>query len=173
MSTIILIIIIFIIVKRVQSMKSNGASARPNVPRPVDDEFMKLLQQRPTTPATSQTNSAVTTISSGYSKPSAKVANEMPKKTDPIDTTQGKSTTQLLNEKAMLDEVEHRKEKRKQEIENERIHGKLHYAQRLWLGDPVPQGKRLVYCAYCNAENLVPIHDYTTKYHCYFCRELL
>lgn len=86
---------------------------------------------------------------------------------------QEKSTTQLLHEKAMKDQMEHRKEKRKQEMENERIHGRLHYAQRLWVGDPVPKGKRLVYCAYCNAENLVPAHDYSTKYNCYFCREIL
>lgn len=95
------------------------------------------------------------------------------KNTKPINTKQEKSTTQLLQEKAMLDEAEHNREKRLQEIENERIHGKLNYAQRLWIGDPIPKGKRLVYCAYCNAENLVPAHDYSTKYNCYFCREIL
>lgn len=83
------------------------------------------------------------------------------------------STTQLLQEKARKDEIEHRLEKKQQMAEKERIYGRLNYGQRIYLGDPVPNGKRLVYCPYCNAENLVPAHDYSKKYHCYFCREEL
>lgn len=46
-------------------------------------------------------------------------------------------------------------------------------AIRYWDGDPIPAGIRLVSCAYCGAENLIPESDAPEKYHCYFCREEL
>lgn len=43
-------------------------------------------------------------------------------------------------------------------------------ATRLYEGDRVPQGYRMVKCGYCAAENLIP---YTSRgdYMCYFCHE--
>lgn len=41
-------------------------------------------------------------------------------------------------------------------------------ARGMYPGDQPPQGMKLVYCPYCNAENLVPT-DGNRDYHCYFC----
>lgn len=84
-----------------------------------------------------------------------------------------KSTTEILNEKAMEDQRQHQIEKRQHEMEERRIHGMLRYAGRHYPGDEIPRGMREVVCEYCNAENLVPSADFTTKYNCYFCREVL
>ena len=91
----------------------------------------------------------------------------------PADSRQGKSTTEMLEEKARQDAMEHREEKRRQLAEERRIHGQLHYAERYLPGDMVPKGRRLVCCGYCNAENLIPERDNPKRYNCYFCRETL
>ena len=74
---------------------------------------------------------------------------------------QAKSTTEMLEEKARQDAMERR------------IHGQLRYAERYLPGDMIPQGRRLVCCGYCNAENLIPERDNPKRYNCYFCRETL
>lgn len=84
-----------------------------------------------------------------------------------------KSTTEILSEKAREDQIAHQQEKREHDVEERKRHGKINYAGRHYPGDPIPNGMREVVCSYCNAENLVSAHDYTTKYNCYFCRELL
>lgn len=99
------------------------------------------------------------------------VSRAVEKKT--ADSRQEKSTTEMLGEKAKLDEMEHREEKRRQLAEERRIHGQLHYAERYLPGDMVPKGRRLVCCGYCNAENLIPERDNPKRYNCYFCRETL
>lgn len=43
-------------------------------------------------------------------------------------------------------------------------------ALRLYEGDHVPQGYRMVRCSYCAAENLIA-HSARGKYMCYFCHE--
>ena len=43
-------------------------------------------------------------------------------------------------------------------------------AKRLYEGDHVPQGYRMVKCGYCAAENLIA-HSARSKYMCYFCHE--
>lgn len=43
-------------------------------------------------------------------------------------------------------------------------------ALRLYEGDPVPKGYRMVNCSYCGAENLVP-YSSRQPYMCYFCHE--
>lgn len=92
---------------------------------------------------------------------------------EPVVEERKKSTTEILNEKAMEDQRQHQIEKRQHEMEERRIHGMLRYAGRHYPGDDIPRGMREVICEYCNAENLVPSSDYTTKYNCYFCREIL
>ena len=84
-----------------------------------------------------------------------------------------KSTTEMLEEKARQDAMEHQEEKRRQLAEERRIHGQLRYAERYLPGDMIPQGRRLVCCGYCNAENLIPERDNPKRYNCYFCRETL
>ena len=82
------------------------------------------------------------------------------------------STPDYLRQKAVLDEAEHRQEKRQ---ENQRARwetGGLPAAKRLYEGDSVPQGMRRVTCSYCGADNLVP-QGSRQKYTCYFCREEL
>lgn len=41
-------------------------------------------------------------------------------------------------------------------------------ARQLYIGDPIPQGMRMVKCSYCAAENLVPFTA-RNEYKCYFC----
>ncbi len=86
---------------------------------------------------------------------------------------QAKSTTEMLEEKARQDAMEHQEEKRRQLAEERRIHGQLRYAERYLPGDMIPKGRRFVCCGYCNAENLIPERDNPKRYNCYFCRETL
>ena len=83
----------------------------------------------------------------------------------------GHSTTAYLMEKAQADAREHAKEKMEEQKRLREARGNLAVAERLFDGDPVPQGKRCVVCGYC-AENLVPMMP-RTSYSCYFCREPL
>ena len=84
----------------------------------------------------------------------------------------GHSTTAYLMEKAQADAREHAKEKMEEQKRLSETRGNLAVAERLFDGDPVPQGKRCVVCSYCGAENLVPMMP-RTSYSCYFCREPL
>lgn len=84
----------------------------------------------------------------------------------------GHSTTAYLMEKAEADAREHEKEKYEEQMRLHRASGGLAVAERLFDGDPVPQGKRCIVCDYCAAENLVPMVS-KTRYSCYFCREPL
>lgn len=84
----------------------------------------------------------------------------------------GHSTTAYLMEKAQADAREHAKEKMEEQKRLREARGNLAVAERLFDGDPVPQGKRCVVCGYCGAENLVPMTP-RTSYSCYFCREPL
>lgn len=60
-----------------------------------------------------------------------------------------------------------------QQPRQKKYYGNYNYAQRYVPGDPVTKGKRMVYCPYCNAENLIPSHNAAKDYNCYFCREKL
>lgn len=84
----------------------------------------------------------------------------------------GNSTTAYLMEKAEADAREHAKEKFEEQKRLRETRGGLDVAERLLEGDPIPQGKKLVNCGYCGAENLVPMMP-RTRYSCYFCREAL
>ena len=82
------------------------------------------------------------------------------------------STTDYLRQKAVLDEADHRQEMRQEEMRARWETGGLPSARRLYEGDSVPQGMRVIKCSYCGAENLVP-QGSRQKYTCYFCREEL
>lgn len=84
----------------------------------------------------------------------------------------GNSTTAYLMEKAEADAREHAKEKFEEQKRLHETRGGLAVAVRYLDGDTVPQGKRVVNCGYCGAENLVPMVP-RTRYSCYFCREAL
>lgn len=49
-----------------------------------------------------------------------------------------------------------------------RMTGNRKAARQLYIGDPVPQGMRMVKCGYCAADNLVPFAA-RNEYKCYFC----
>ena len=83
------------------------------------------------------------------------------------------STTEMLEAKALADDREERIEKQKQRMENQKHYGHLNYAQKYIIGDMVPKGQRMVFCPYCNAENLIPAYSSAKDYNCYFCREEL
>ena len=82
------------------------------------------------------------------------------------------ATTDDLRQKAVLDEADHLQDKRQEEMRSRWETGGLPSAQRLYEGDSVPQGMRVIKCSYCGAENLVP-QGSRQKYTCYFCREEL
>lgn len=84
----------------------------------------------------------------------------------------GNSTTAYLMEKAEADAREHAKEKFEEQKRLRETRGGLDVAERFLDGDSIPQGKKLVNCGYCGAENLVPMMP-RTRYSCYFCREAL
>ena len=46
--------------------------------------------------------------------------------------------------------------------------GNRKVAGQLYIGDPVPQGMKVIRCKYCAADNLVP-YAARDKYKCYFC----
>lgn len=82
------------------------------------------------------------------------------------------STTDYLRQKAVLDEADHMQDRQQEEMRARWETGGLPSARRLYEGDSVPQGMRVIKCSYCGAENLVP-QGSRQKYTCYFCREEL
>ena len=83
------------------------------------------------------------------------------------------STTEMLAQKAKLDQIEHHKEQIKHRQHEQKYYGSYHYARRYMLGDPVAASDKLVYCPNCAAENLIKLHESPRKYNCYFCRAKL
>lgn len=84
-------------------------------------------------------------------------------------TVQKTSTTDYLQKKARMDQIEHAKEKREEMKRVNQKYGGNEVGGRYLLGDPIPRGMKIKYCPYCGAENLVPDHYYSGK-DCYFCR---
>lgn len=115
-----------------------------------------------------------TTVTPGRSNTNQhRVVHQTAKKTAIEEAKEdGHSTTAYLMEKAQADAREHEKEKYEEQLRLHRASGGLAVAERLYDGDPVPQGKKCVVCSYCAAENLVPMIP-RTRYSCYFCREPL
>lgn len=84
-------------------------------------------------------------------------------------TVQKTSTTDYLQKKARMDQIEHAKEKREEMKRVNQKYGGNEVGGRYLLGDPIPHGMKIKYCPYCGAENLVQDHYYSGK-DCYFCR---
>lgn len=84
----------------------------------------------------------------------------------------GHSTTAYLMEKAEADAREHERETYEEQRRLYESRGGLAVAERFLDGDSIPQGRRLVRCGYCGADNLIPTAA-RTGYGCYFCREPL
>ncbi len=80
------------------------------------------------------------------------------------------STMDYLEEKARQDAQEHAREKWEEERRLRQNYGGHRVAERLFDGDSVPGGKKCAVCAYCGAENLIPMLP-RERYSCYFCRE--
>lgn len=83
------------------------------------------------------------------------------------------STMEMLEAKAREDDREEMLEKQRQNIENKKHYGHLNYAEKYIIGDSVSKGKKMVFCPYCGAENLIPMYSAARDYNCYFCRENL
>ena len=155
---IVIIIIIAVIRNKIEKTKNNKP-ARQVTPVP-------SRQQTRQTPPRQQTRPQQT-----------KTAKPAPAKNAPAakaqSAVQEKSTTDMLREKALQDDREEMRYKQEQRMKNKNYYGNHNYAQRYLIGDPIPKDKRMVYCPYCNAENLVPAYGRTSGYNCYFCREEL
>lgn len=181
---IIVCILFFVQRKNLNTEKSGnkGREPQPVQNRPVTD-YRPQTQSRPVNSTQSSMQrsnmqsrqAAVRTAggAAGSMTPGngSSVSRTVEKKT--TVSRQAKSTTEMLEEKARQDAMEHQEEKRRQLAEERRIHGQLRYAERYLPGDMIPKGRRLVCCGYCNAENLIPERDNPKRYNCYFCRETL
>lgn len=179
------LIIFIIIISWVFKTKKKKAETKPNVPRKRDasetayafqsqqsaatgnlqnqmrkKQASQNVQRRQPTPA-----GARTTSPNSQSRPVSSMVRD--------DQDLKMSTTDMLEAKAQLDNREHILEKQRQHIENKKYYGSHNYAKKYILGDPVPKGNKMVFCTYCNAENLIPIYSAARDYNCYFCRENL
>lgn len=157
-----LIIFIIIITVVMKSKKKNQKTAsKPSAvrtqPTPVPRRTQQSRpQQRPAQGAAVQRNVQ-------QSKP----AQKNPAKQEEM------STMEMLEAKAQADDREEMLEKQRRRMENKKHYGSHNYAEKYIIGDPVPKGKRMIYCSYCNAENLIPTYSISKDYNCYFCREEL
>lgn len=175
-------IIVFIIIgaaiyKKIQSAKENGGSkSLPNTTVTTANQTMPQTSAPPK--ATAQSRSASPMV---QSRPSQSVQHKpvrSAQQNNPAQTAiqeakeEGNTTTAYLMEKAEADAREHAREKYEEQKRLHETRGGLAVAERYLDGDTVPQGKRIVNCGYCGAENLIPMMP-RTKYSCYFCREPL
>ena len=174
-----IIIFIFIgvaIYKKIQSAKENGSSkSLPNTTVTTANQTMP--QTSAPSKATAQSRPTSPMVQSRPAQPVQHKPNQ-PVQHNPAQTAiqeakeDGNTTTAYLMEKAEADAREHAKEKFEEQKRLHETRGGLAVAERYLDGDTVPQGKRIVNCGYCGAENLMPMMP-RTKYSCYFCREPL
>ncbi len=163
MFELIFIIIIFSIIKNATKKKKNTTQrtvtqgSRPVRQNPPRSQQGKNVQRQNVQQKPAKAQSGV--------QPASGV-----KKQEPV---QEKSTTDMLREKALQDDREEMRDKHEQRMKNKKYYGGHNYAQKYLIGDPVPKDKRMVYCSYCNAENLIPTYSRAGSYNCYFCREEL
>ncbi len=179
---IFMIVLCFLFSSQKKKSQKVGKKETPVPNRPVTD-YRPQTQSRPVNSTQSsmqrsnmQSRQAAVRTAGGAagsmtSGNGSSVSRTVEKKT--TVSRQAKSTTEMLEEKARQDAMEHQEEKRRQLAEERRIHGQLRYAERYLPGDMIPKGRRLVCCGYCNAENLIPERDNPKRYNCYFCRETL
>lgn len=96
---------------------------------------------------------------------------QSPDKRQTVQKETGKkpSTTDYLERKAKMDQMEHAREKQEEIRRVNQRYGGQRVGGRYLIGDPIPRGMKLFYCPYCGAENIVSA-DYRSGMDCYFCR---
>lgn len=149
------LIIIIIIISVVLKSKNKKVSSKPNA-----TSQQRAPQVRPQQSAPIPSRTVQNKPQQSRTVQSKPVKEEM-------------STTEMLEAKALADDREEMLEKQRQRMENKKHYGDLKYAEKYVLGDMVPKGKKMVFCPYCNAENLIPTYSAAKDYNCYFCRENL
>lgn len=169
-SLIVVGVIIFNIVRSTNRGKTSENSSRPQMPPPVRNNQQPRPQQ---SSAPGKSNEWNLGRSLAERKVEQEKKTEMYSEADKVLIEKGKqqSTTEYLKQKADFDEREHSREREQQQKDIERGSG-LITAERLIMGDSIPNGRIVVKCKYCGAENLVPV-NIRSKYGCYFCREIL
>ncbi|MBO5452100.1 MAG: hypothetical protein J6A11_11245 [Lachnospiraceae bacterium] len=170
-----LIFYIFLIFIVVTISKANKAGKKSNYDKQYQELQKRYDQKRASQVQTLSAQPSQKTVSprqeikqSGHG---VKQAGQAVKQ--PVQETKSKvqktSTTDYLQKKARMDQIEHAKEKREEMERVNQKYGGNEVGGRYLLGDPIPRGMKIKYCPYCGAENLVPDHYYSGK-DCYFCR---
>lgn len=150
---IIFIIILTVVMK--SKKKNQKKTSKPNVVRTAPTPVPGRTQQ-----------------SRPVQRPAKSAVQNRPAQKQPVKKEE-MSTMEMLEAKALADDREEMREKQRQRMENKKHYGSHNYAEKYVIGDPVPKGKRMIYCSYCNAENLIPAYSISKDYNCYFCREEL
>ncbi|MCR5418778.1 MAG: hypothetical protein K6E84_07675 [Lachnospiraceae bacterium] len=151
---------------RITSSSGSGSAANLKSVHTMRSDTYKA----PGRPASGPSDGARKAVAAAGSATAASVAK---KSSAPATKKEGKSTTEMLAEKAKQDQIEHRKEQYEHAQFEKKYYNDYHYARRYLLGDPIAASDKLVYCPNCAAENLIKIHENPGKYNCYFCREKL
>ncbi len=170
-----LIFYIFLIFIVVTISKANKAGKKSNYDKQYQELQKRYDQKRASQVQTLSAQPSQKTVSprqeikqSGHGVKQAGQAVKQPGQ-GTKSTVQKTSTTEYLQKKARMDQIEHAKEKREEMERVNQKYGGNEVGGRYLLGDPIPRGMKIKYCPYCGAENLVPDHYYSGK-DCYFCR---
>ncbi len=170
-----LIFYIFLIFIVVTISKANKAGKKSNYDKQYQELQKRYDQKRASQVQTLSAQPSQKTVSprqeikqSGHGVKQAGQAVKQPGQ-GTKSTVQKTSTTEYLQKKARMDQIEHAKEKREEMKRVNQKYGGNEVGGRYLLGDPIPRGMKIKYCPYCGAENLVPDHYYSGK-DCYFCR---
>lgn len=166
---------VFLIIVIISISKANKAGKKSNYDKQYQELQKRYDQKRASQVQTLSAQPSQKTVSprqeikqSGHG---VKQAGQAVKQ--PVQETKSKvqktSTTDYLQKKARMDQIEHAKEKREEMERVNQKYGGNEVGGRYLLGDPIPRGMKIKYCPYCGAENLVPDHYYSGK-DCYFCR---
>lgn len=171
-----IIVFIFIgiaIYKKVQRAKEEGGSVKGNNSLPNTTVTTKNPREALGIPENADLKEVVRTLNKPTKSGQTLFGNINPAQSAIQEAKEdGNTTTAYLMEKAEADAREHAKEKFEEQKRLHETRGGLAVAERFLDGDSLPQGKKLVNCGYCGAENLVPMMP-RTRYSCYFCREPL
>ena len=170
-----LIFYIFLIFIVVTISKANKAGKKSNYDKQYQELQKRYDQKRASQVQTLSAQPSQKTVSPrqeikqlGHGVKQAGQAVKQPVQ-ETKSTVQKTSTTEYLQKKARMDQIEHAKEKREEMNRVNQKYGGNEVGGRYLLGDPIPRGMKIKYCPYCGAENLVPDHYYSGK-DCYFCR---
>ena len=166
---------IFLVIVIISISKANKAGKKNNYDKQYQELQKRYDQKRVSQVQTLSAQPSQKTVSprqeikrSGHGVKQAGQAVKQPVQ-ETKSKVQKSSTTDYLQKKARMDQIEHAKEKREEMNRVNQKYGGNEVGGRYLLGDPIPRGMKIKYCPYCGAENLVPDHYYSGK-DCYFCR---